>query len=243
MNSANFHFLDELNDFLAPARRGTAFDYPFAENPSVKHLIEALGIPHTEVACIRVNGRQASFSYRVQHGDRVEVIPGTYPDGSQSEPQPHFVLDNHLGQLAVYLRMLGFDTLYRNDYQDNELAQVAEQEGRILLTRDRRLLMRKVIVYGYCIRSLEPKHQTIEVLHHYNLFDRISPFQRCLRCNHPLQPVSKEAVLDRLEPLTKRYYNAFHLCPVCNRVYWKGSHYERMQRLIEAVTRHGANVE
>jgi uncharacterized protein with PIN domain len=188
MNSANFYFLDELNDFLAPARRGTAFDYPFAENPSAKHLIEALGVPHTEVASI-----------------------------------------------------MGFDTLYRNNYQDDELTQITEQEGRILLTRDRRLLMRKVIIYAYCIRSLEPKHQTIEVLHRYDLFDRISPFQRCLRCNHPLQPVSKEAVVDRLEPLTKRYYHAFHLCPACNQVYWKGSHYERMQSLIDAITRHGVN--
>ena len=236
MNSANFCFRDELNDFLSPAKKGAAFDYSFSENPSVKHLIEALGVPHTEVAGIRVNGEPVNFSYRVQQDDRIEIIPASQPDGEQPAPEPRFVLDNHLGQLATYLRMLGFDTLYRNDYQDDELAQVTAQEGRILLTRDRRLLMRKVVIHGYCIRNLNPRPQVLEVLRRFNLYKKIIPFQRCLRCNHPLQPVSKESVLDRLEPLTKRYYEEFHLCPACNQVYWKGSHYERMQGLIEAVT-------
>jgi uncharacterized protein with PIN domain len=236
MNSANFCFRDELNDFLIPARKGAAFDYLFSENPSVKHLIEALGVPHTEVAGIRVNGGLVNFSYRVQQDDRIEILPASQPDGEQPAPEPRFVLDNHLGQLATYLRMLGFDTLYRNDYQDDELAQVTAQEGRILLTRDRRLLMRKVVVHGYCIRDLEPRLQVLEVLRRFDLYEKITPFQRCLRCNHPLQPVSKESVLDRLEPLTKCYYEEFHLCPACNQVYWKGSHYERMQGLIEAVT-------
>jgi uncharacterized protein with PIN domain/sulfur carrier protein ThiS len=241
MNSANFCFRDELNDFLIPTRKGAAFDYPFSENPSVKHLIEALGVPHTEVSAIHVNGEPVNFSYRVQQGDRIEIIPASQPDGEHPGPEPRFVLDNHLGQLATYLRMLGFDTLYRNDYQDEELAQVTAQEGRILLTRDRRLLMRKAIVYGYCIRDLDPRQQVLEVLRRFGLSGKIAPFQRCLRCNHPLQPVSKESVLDRLEPLTKRYYEEFHLCPTCNQVYWKGSHYERMQGLIEAVTRQDLN--
>jgi uncharacterized protein len=235
MNCANFHFLDELNDFLPFSRKNTPFDYSFNENPSVKHLIEALGVPHTEVAGIRVNGRPAPFSYRVQDGDRIEILPASQSDGRHPEPEPCFVLDNHLGQLAIYLRMLGFDTLYRNDYQDDELAQVTGQEARILLTRDRRLLMRKVVVNGYCIRNLDPRQQVVEVLRRFDLFGKITPFRRCLRCNHILQTVSKEAVLDRLEPLTKRYYDEFHLCPACNRVYWKGSHYERMQGLIKAV--------
>jgi hypothetical protein len=239
MNSANFHFQDELSVFLPPARRGAAFDYSFSENPSVKHLIEALGVPHTEVSAIRVNGAPVQLSYRVQHGDRVEISPASSPDMSQPAPEPRFILDNHLGQLAIYLRMLGFDCLYRNDYQDEELSQVAVQQGRILLTRDRRLLMRKVIIYGYCIRDHHPRQQVLEVLRRFSLFGKIAPFQRCLRCNHPLQPVSKESILNRLEPLTKKYYQEFHLCPACNQVYWKGSHYERMRSLIEAVTREG----
>lgn len=239
MNSANFRFLDELNDFLPSARKHAAFDYSFTGNPSGKHLIEALGVPHTEVAGLRVNDRLVPLSYHVQHGDRIEALPASQPDGNQTGPEPRFVLDNHLGQLAIYLRILGFDTLYRNDYQDEELAQVSSQEERILLTRDRRLLMRKFVVYGYSIRNLEPRQQVTEVVRRFRLLGKISPFQRCLRCNHPLQPVSKDAVLDRLEPLTKRYYDEFHLCPACNQVYWKGSHYERMQDLIMAVTQAG----
>jgi hypothetical protein len=241
MNSAVFLFRDELNDFFAPSRKDGAFDYSFSENPSVKHLIEALGVPHTEVSAIQANGEPVLFSYRVQHGDQIEVLPASQPDGASPGPEPLFVLDNHLGQLATYLRMLGFDTLYRNDYQDEELAQVTSQQGRILLTRDRRLLMRKIVVHGYCIRNLGPRQQVIEVLRRFCLFGKIAPFKRCLRCNHPLQQVSKESVLPRLEPLTKRYYEEFHLCPACNQVYWKGSHYERMQGLIEAVTREEEN--
>jgi uncharacterized protein with PIN domain len=239
MNSANFYFLAELNDFLPQDRKHTAFDYSFNGNPSGKHLIEALGVPHTEVAGLRVNGLPAPLAYHVQHGDRVEILPASRPGDGLPEPEPRFLLDNHLGQLAIYLRILGFDTRYRNDYQDEELAQVASQEGRILLTRDRRLLMRKIVVYGYSVRSLEPRKQIIEVVRRFDLLEKIAPFQRCLRCNHPLQPIRKEAVLDRLEPLTKRYYDEFHICPGCNQIYWKGSHYERMQGLIEAIRQEG----
>lgn len=235
MNSANFHFLAELNDFLPSGKRHSAFDYAFKENPAAKHLIEALGVPHTEVAGLRVNGRPAPLSYRVQTGDQIEVIPASQTGEDLPDPEPCFILDNHLGQLAIYLRILGFDCLYRNDYQDEELSQVASQEGRILLTRDRRLLMRKIVVYGYSVRSLEPRQQLREVVQRFDLRQKIAPFQRCLRCNHPLQPVSKEAILDRLEPLTKRYYNEFHICPGCNQIYWKGSHYERMQSLIKTI--------
>jgi uncharacterized protein len=235
MNSANFRFLDELSDFLPPARKHSAFVYAFTGNPSGKHLIEALGVPHTEVAGMRVNDRLVPLSYQVQHGDQIEVLPASQSDVNRLGPEPRFVLDNHLGQLAIYLRILGFDTLYRNDYQDEELAQVASQEERILLTRDRRLLMRKIVAYGYSIRNLEPRQQVAEVVRRFRLLEKISPFRRCLRCNCPLQPVSKEAVLDRLEPLTKLYYDEFHLCPACNQVYWKGSHYERMQDLIATV--------
>ena len=144
-----------------------------------------------------------------------------------------FVVDNHLGRMAYYLRMLGFDTLYRNDYQDDELAQTAEQEGRILLTRDRRLFMRNQVQRGYWVRSLSPRQQILEVVQRYNLKAQITPFRRCIRCNGILQLVSKEAVLDRLEPLTRLYFDDFRICPDCQQVYWKGSHYERMRQFID----------
>jgi uncharacterized protein with PIN domain len=128
--------------------------------------------------------------------------------------------------------MLGFDSLYRNDYQDDELAQVSIQEGRVLLTRDRRLLMRKAIRRGYCIHQTDPRLQAAEVLRRFKLNQQVKPFQRCLRCNNPLQVVAKQDIIERLEPLTKKYYDEFRLCPACKQIYWKGSHFEHMQQMI-----------
>lgn len=239
MGSAQFRFFGDLNDFLPDGQKHTAFSVAFRERPSVKHLIEALGVPHPEVAGIWVNAEPVDFLYLVRDGDQVDVYSdATAPPGSYRKnhhPAPRFVLDNHLGKLAAYLRLLGFDVLYRNDYQDDELASVASYEKRILLTRDRRLLMRSQVEYGFILRSLEPDQQLLEVLQRYNLYDRIKPFQRCLRCNTLLQPVSKEDILDRLEPLTRQYYNEFSHCPACDQVYWKGSHYERIQRFLSRV--------
>jgi hypothetical protein len=147
-----------------------------------------------------------------------------------------------LGRLAAYLRMLGLDCLYSNAYQDEELTQIASQEGRVLLTRDRRLLMRKLIVDGYWVRSSNPKEQALEVLRRYRLLDSLHPFQRCLRCNAPLEPVDKAAILDRLEPLTRLHYEEFSTCPACGQIYWKGSHYEHMLELIQRLTDTGSGV-
>jgi hypothetical protein len=154
---------------------------------------------------------------------------------SQTAGEHRFVLDNHLGRLAVYLRMLGFDALYRNDYQDEELARVSSEERRILLTRDVRLLMRNQVRHGYWVRSKIPRQQLLEIVKRYNLVEMVTPFLRCMRCNGVLMPVSKEMVLDRLEPLTRLYYDDFRICAECDQVYWRGSHYERMQIFLEQV--------
>ena len=240
MPTTNIRFFAELNDFLPADRKEKLFRFPFKGNPSVKHLIESLGVPHTEVGLIEANDKLVDFTYLLQPGDRIAVYPAfqehennpgtTRSDLSQTGPR--FLLDNHLGKLATYLRMLGFDVLYRTDYQDDDLVAVLNQEKRILLTRDRRLLMRKSVVDGYCVRSLDPESQLLEVSRRYDLPDKITPFRRCLRCNSSLQPIEKEAILHRLQPLTIRYYDEFHICPSCNQVYWKGSHYERMQKFV-----------
>jgi uncharacterized protein with PIN domain len=229
---------------LLSERRYGEFRYTFEQYPSVKHLIESLGVPHTEVGRIVVNGSAVDFHYQVRDGDRIavrsfsveEMQDGGIPGAGPKFTGARFVLDNHLGKLAVYLRILGFDVLYRNDYQDDELLRIAVEENRILLTRDRRLLMHRALQLGYCVRSLEPRSQAAEVVRRYNLFEHINPFHRCLRCNHPLQPVSKEDVLDRLEPLTRVYYDEFQLCHSCNQLFWKGSHYERMLKLVEDIS-------
>jgi len=209
----------------------------FLGRQSVKHLAESLGIPHPEIGPVQINGQAGTLSTITQDGDRVDIEP--VANGCPVEPR--FILDNHLGRLASYLRLLGFDCLYRNDYQDEELAEAVGREERVLLTRDRRLLMRKVVVYGYCLRSLEPIEQLSEVIVRFELAQRMAPFHRCPRCNHSLEPVEKEAVLDRLEPLTRLYFEEFQICQACRQIYWKGSHYDRLQKLIEHATRAGTD--
>ncbi|HEX9388695.1 MAG TPA: Mut7-C RNAse domain-containing protein [Anaerolineales bacterium] len=231
MSTAQFLFLGKLQDFLPKDQRGQTIGVEFRGRQSIKHLAESLGVPHPEIGQVQVNGQEGTLSTITQDGDRIDVHP--VPNGCPIEPR--FVLDNHLGRLSAYLRMLGFDCLYHNDYQDEELAETAQQEERILLSRDRRLLMRKAVMHGYCLRSLDSLEQLSEVIRRFDLTSRITPFHRCLRCNHPLEPVAKEAVLDRLEPLTKLYFDEFQICPACGQIYWKGSHYEKMRHLIEEI--------
>lgn len=236
MLAAVFRFHGELNDFLAPARRQADISIRFNHDQSVKHLIESLGVPHTQVGRVLASGREVDFSYLVREGDHVEVYPLSIEGRSGvQQGEPRFVVDNHLGRLAAYLRMLGFDSLYRNDYDDDELAQIAGLDERILLTRDQRLLMRNQVRRGYWVRSKIPREQIVEVLRQYGLWAQVAPFKRCMRCNGLLQPVEKEAVMHRLEPLTQQYFDQFRICSECNQVYWQGSHYERMARLIDQV--------
>jgi hypothetical protein len=233
MSTAYFLFFGRLNDFLSPDRREQSIRMEFRGQQSLKHLAESLGVPHPEIGRVQVNGQEKTLATITRDGDQVEVHP--IQNGCPIEPR--FLLDNHLGRLAAYLRLLGFDCLYRNDYSDEELAETLQQEERILLSRDRRLLMRKIVSYGYCPRSLDSLEQLTEVIQRFELGSWIVPFHRCLRCNHPLESVSKEAVLERLEPLTKLYFDEFQICPSCKQIYWKGSHYERMQELVKTLTK------
>ena len=233
MSTARFLFFGRLKDFLHQEQRDQVITAHFRGRQSIKHLVESLGVPHPEIGQVQVNGREGKLSAITQDGDQVEVHP--VPNGPPVEPR--FLLDNHLGRLAAYLRMLGFDCLYQTDYDDAELAGILQRDERILLSRDRRLLMRRVVTQGYCPRSLDSQEQLTEVVQRFDLINRITPFHRCVRCNHPLEPVSKEEILDRLEPLTKQYFDEFHICPACKQIYWKGSHYERIQALIEQMAK------
>ena len=240
MKHAAFRFYAELNAFLPPGRRMVSFDHPFLLSGSVRDMTEAFGVPHTEVDLVLINGESVDFSHPVQDGDRISVYPVfeslDITPLVHVRPRPlrqtRFVLDTHLGKLAVYLRMVGFDTLYRNDYADETLARISSGEGRILLTRDRELLKRSMVTHGYWLRATDPRQQLVEVVRRFDLFRAVAPFQRCLRCNGLLEPVPKNAVSDRLQPKTSQYYDEFSICKTCDRVYWKGSHYRRMQRFI-----------
>lgn len=240
-----FRFYGSLNDFLPVERRQTCFMHCLKEQASVKDTIEALGIPHPEVDLILVNGEPVDFSYLVHDGDRVSVYPlFTQLDIAAFSPvhlQPlprRFVLDVHLGKLAAHLRLLGFDTLYRNDYSDAELAQISSHDQRILLTQDRALLKRRIVVYGYLVRSHDPQQQLLEILDRFDLSEAIDPLSRCLRCNGILEPVSKDAIYDRLPPLTREHYDEFSRCQSCHQLYWKGAHYNQIQYFIDRVLPH-----
>ena len=240
MKHVQLRFYAELNDFLAPDKRQTTFAHAFKGRVSIKDMIESLGVPHTEVDLILVNGQSVGFSYLVQDADHISVYPVF--EGLDITPlvrvrprvlrETRFVLDTHLGKLSTYLRMLGFDTLYRNDFLDEELARIASQEGRILLTRDRGLLKRGIVTHGYCVREKNPRQQLIEVLRRFDLSQAVTPYRRCIRCNGLLEPVAKQAIIDRLPPKTGSYYDEFHICQECKQVYWKGSHYQRMEQFI-----------
>lgn len=240
---ASIRFYAELNDFLPPDQRQKTLTYAFEWSASVKDVIEALGVPHTEVDLILANGISVDFTYLVRNGDWISVYPVFEAiDISplvRVRPRPlretRFVLDVHLGRLAVYLRMLGFDTLYRNDYPDEELARISSSQGRILLTRDRGLLKRSMVTHGYWIRSTSPQQQLVEVLRRFDLLASLKPFSRCLHCNGLLEGVDKEAISDQLPPKTGQYYDEFHRCRDCGRIYWPGSHFQRMQQFIQSI--------
>lgn len=245
MDEVIIHLYGTLNDLVPRRKRSKLFHCPADGRTTLKHAIEALGVPHTEIGQILANGSVVELDYIIQSGDRVDVYPkirGEHPPYQAGE-EPRFILDSHLGRLAAYLRMLGFDAIYSNGFPDEELARIACQEKRILLTRDRGLLKRKAIRYGYCVLQDDPKQQLLEVVRYYRLSEHVHPFQRCLRCNTLLETVDKKTVEKELLPQTRWYYNEFRQCPQCKKVYWKGSHYRRMQRLIEQVVALGHQVD
>lgn len=237
-HTAEFRFYEELNDFLPPQQRKRTNVYRFSGHPGIKDPIEAFGVPHPEVDLIIVNGQSVGFDYQLQAGDRVAVYPVFESLDISSliklreKPlrNPRFILDVNLGKLAKRMRLLGFDSLYRNDYRDADIVNVAVNEQRIVLTRDRRLLHVKQISHGYWVRAVDVKSQVDEVLRRFDLYGEICPFARCLVCNGVLVPVAKADILEHLEPKTRLYYEVFQQCADCHRIYWEGSHMEKMRQ-------------
>lgn len=245
MQQARFRFYEELNDFLPPEWRKVEFAQAFDRRTSIKDMIEALGVPHPEVELILVNGESVGFDRIVRDGDRIAVYPVfealdvTAALRVRERPlrEPRFVLDANLGALARYLRLAGFDSRYRNDIDDGELAAISADERRILLTRDRDVLKRRIVTHGYFVRSDDPPEQLAEVFRRFDLHDLARPLGRCARCNGMLRDVDKAAILDRLEPLTARHYEHFRHCTGCDRIYWRGSHVAGIERLVTAIRR------
>lgn len=231
---ANFTFHEELNDFLSS---GSAVLYYFNDTPAIKDAIEAIGVPHVEIGCISVNGSIEPLTYRLQNGDSVQVFPQLLHEKywNQLPLQNGFIADVHLGSLTRYLRMLGFDVLFGKTLTEPEIAHIASTEERIVLTRSVNLLKYKIVNWGYQIRSEQAEEQLAEVIRKFNLLEKINPFSKCLVCNGLIEPVPKSTIKDKLPPDTRKYFNEFWRCVICERIYWKGSHYERMLKLINRV--------
>ena len=233
MNAVTLRFHGGLNDFLAPERRGTSFLHPLPSPCSVKDLIEALGPPHPEVDVVLVDGRAVDFSHRVQPGQRIDIHPPHAP--LDVLPEPRFLLDVGLGRLAGSLRMLGFDTVWRNDFADDVLARRSRDEQRILLTRDLGVLKRSEVLHGYFPRETDPSRQLVEVARRYRLIACMRPFSRCMACNAPLVDATPEQVRGHVPERVLATHTRFQRCSECPRVFWAGSHHTRMLAVIEAL--------
>lgn len=236
-----------MKKLLADEIRGRdTFAHNSTRKASIKDVIESLGIPHTEIGRLVVNGQDVDFFYNVDDQDRLEVFPIQAPADPltpsllRPEPLPafRFLADANVGKLATLLRMVGLDTAYPGQLPDEEMAGIAAREQRLLLTKDVQLLKRKVIGFGRLVRETEPVRQLAEIIHFYGLQDALHTYSRCLRCNTLLVPVDKSSVIDRLEPLTIKYYHAFRLCSTCDKIYWAGSHTDNMQHYLNAINRY-----
>jgi uncharacterized protein with PIN domain len=247
MVSVTFRFYEELNGFLPAERRRHEFSCACARAATTKHMIEALGVPHTEVELVLVNGESVGFERLLAEGDRVAV----YPKFESLDIRPllrvreqplrllRFIADVHLGGLAHLLRMAGFDTLYDQNFADAQIAELAASEGRIVLTRDRELLKRRIITHGCYVHALKPALQLRELFERLDLAGSARPFSLCLHCNLPLREVDKDEVLDRLPPRVRVLYRRFLTCDCCRRVFWEGSHWRSMRGVLQPLLGEG----
>ncbi len=240
MKTVYFRFYEELNDFLPQEKRKTRFEHKYLSHTSIKDLVESLGVPHSEVDLILVNGNSVDFSYMVNDKDDISVYPvfesfdisGIQHLRAEPLRNPKFILDVHLGKLARYLRMTGFDTQYKNDYKDDEIVNISLFEKRTILTRDRGILKRNKVTHGYWIRNQKPELQLKEVTERFNLINQMHEFERCLECNTKLEKIDNESILGRIPLKVKKIQTNFWYCTNCDKIYWQGTHFEKMKKII-----------
>jgi uncharacterized protein len=246
MIPARFRFHGELNEFLARPQRGCTFACACPDGSSAKHMIEALGVPHTEVALVVRNGRAAGFDAQLEANDVIEAypvrhVPEDMTAGALLLRPPlrgddlRFIADAHLGALAQLLRLAGFDTRYDNNFADEEIERLADAEARIVLTRDRELLKRRTLLRGCYVRALEPDEQFREVAARLELAPHVRAFRLCLMCNAPLRAASTDELDGRVPDGVRERHARFVTCDVCRRVFWEGSHWKRMREHIDSL--------
>lgn len=241
MITIRLRFYKELNDFLPTEKRKKRFSHTLNQQTSIKDVIESLGVPHTEIDLILVNGNSIDFNYLIQDQDNFSVYP-MFEGLDISElislrPKPliktRFILDVHLGKLAKYLRLLGFDTIYETNLSDEVIVKRCQKEQRIVLTRDIGLLKNKSITHGHWMRQIELNKQVKEVLRRFDLSKQCHPFTHCLVCNGLLKKVAKNKIMNEVPPLTQKYYKAFKQCQTCKKIYWEGNHFNKLKKWIE----------
>ncbi len=245
MKKIIIRFYEELNDFLPKEKRKVRFEQNFFGRESVKDLIEAIGVPHSEVDMILVNGKSVDFGYILEDKDDVSVYPMfesfDIKDEQRLRPEslrePKFILDVHLGKLSKYMRMLGFDTYYKNDLDDKKIVDISLEERRTILTRDVGLLKRGRVTHGYFVRNTDTEQQVEEVVNRFHLENEIEEFTRCIECNSKLNPIKKDKVNDQLPPKVRKNYNEFFVCLNCSKIYWKGSHVDDMLQIVNKFKR------
>jgi uncharacterized protein with PIN domain len=247
--TVTIRFYEELNDYFFPGETGKKdMVVESKDRRSVKDLVESLGVPHVEVDLILVNGESVDFSYIIHEGDHISVYPEfeAFDVSHVTRLRPgvlresRFILDVHLRKLARLLRLLGFDVDYREHRDDLELAEISYREKRILLTRDRQLLKRKMVDRGFIIRNTDAEKQVLEVLTRLDLWSRIRPFTRCIECNGMIEPLSVTGARfnkekHRIPEGVLLWCSEFYFCNSCGKIYWKGSHYDRLQHTIDRI--------
>jgi len=236
-------FYEELNDFLPEEKRKITFEHKYIDRTSVKDVIESLGVPHTEIDLLLVNGKSVGFDYLISDGDNISVYP-VFESFDIANVQclrpkplrdPKFISDVHLGKLTRYLRMMGFDVLYKNDFDDEEIMDISLKEKRAILTRDRGILKHGKVIHGYWIRSTKVREQVIEVIKRFDLKNIIKEFSRCIECNSSLVKTNKDKIVNELPPKVARSIENFYKCPECKKIYREGTHYKKMLSFIQNI--------
>jgi uncharacterized protein with PIN domain len=239
----SIRFYEELNDFLPVSKRKQIFNHTCFGTPTIKDVIESLGVPHTEADLILANHEPVDFLFKPKDGDYISVYPVfesiDISSVNKLRRKPlrtsKFIADVHLGRLARYLRLMGFDTRYRNNLEDDEIIEISVAEKRIVLTRDLQLLKNKRVTHGYYVRSAKPSIQAGEVIQRFDLSRKISPFNRCIECNGRIEKIEKEKIKHLLQQRTRENFNDFYQCTNCMKIYWRGSHYKEMDRWIDKI--------
>lgn len=231
MKKSYFRFYGQLNDFLPLEKRQKTIPYSYWGNPTIQDACAAQGVPHPEIFFVLKDRGPVNLKDNLKGEERISVYPRwtnlELPGKWQQHPDfpvcPGFAAADHLGKLVRLMRILGFDIVFKEQ---------VEEEDRIILTRKIPDLKMNRVSQGYMPRSDDPYFQLEEVLDYFNLREKIKPLSRCPGCNTILKLVSAEEIWDRLEPKTKKYYRKFKLCPGCNKIYWRGSHFRHLQNKL-----------